>query len=259
MPTIQVAHALVKALGHVEGVQSPHHALIGILAGQAPKRREVAQILLHRKIEVEGRLLEHDAERLERPASQLRGRTANDLDASGRSVEKPGDQREQRGLAGAVRAEQRRHPAGKYLEADIIEGLLRSVVVRDVLDGPNRGAVVALWRFLLHGDLSWGARLLASQIAPDWAFHNPARCHGSPVPVSQLRRANPHPSRHATCASSPRKIAAESPLPPWARGSEEVACFSSASASDRPERRADEARLRTSPLRGGPTTPPALE
>jgi hypothetical protein len=66
MPAIQVANALVDALGHVESVQGPHHPLIGIPPGQPAKRREVAQILFHRKIEVEGRLLEHDAKRLER-------------------------------------------------------------------------------------------------------------------------------------------------------------------------------------------------
>src|SRR5262245_43979826 len=190
MPTIQVAYAFIDTLGHVEGVERPHHSLIGILSAQPAKRGEVAQILLHREIEVESRLLEHDAEWLERVASQLCGRAADDFDASGGSVEQPRDQREQRRLASAVRAEQRRHPAGKYLEADIVEGLLlRPVVVRDVLDGQNGSAVFALWRLFLHGDLSWGAGLLAPQIAPDWAFHNPARCPRSFQQATPLRAA----------------------------------------------------------------------
>src|SRR5262249_31228617 len=74
---------------------------------------------------------------------------------------------------------QRRHPAGKHLEAHIVEGLLRSVVVRDVLDGQNRDAVFALWRFLLHGDLSWGGQASCPTDSPGLGLPQPC-------PVSRL-------------------------------------------------------------------------
>ena len=124
--TIQRAHALVDALLHVESSERARHALIGILPLQAAQRREIAQILLDREVEVERRLLEHHAERLERlgcpiprpsaPTISMRPVGAsNSRVISEKSVVLPAP----------FGPEQRRHPAGEDLEAHIVESLFR--------------------------------------------------------------------------------------------------------------------------------------
>ncbi len=60
-----------------------------------------------RELEIEGRLLEHDAELRQRRHRIARHVVAHDLDAPGIGDEKAGEQLEQRGLAGAVGTEQR--------------------------------------------------------------------------------------------------------------------------------------------------------
>ena len=70
------------------------------------------EIAGHREFEIERRLLKHDAEH-----GQGRHRIAqhivpHDLDAAGIGHEQPGQKLEQRGLAGAVGAEQRDELAG---------------------------------------------------------------------------------------------------------------------------------------------------
>ena len=51
----------------------------------------MAQVLLDGEIEVERRLLEHDAERPERLGDSFRRRAAGDLDPPGWGIEQPGD------------------------------------------------------------------------------------------------------------------------------------------------------------------------
>jgi len=61
----------------------------------------------HRELEVEGGLLEYDAEPRQRRHRIARHVVTHDLDAAGIRHEQAGEQLEQRGLAGAVGAEQR--------------------------------------------------------------------------------------------------------------------------------------------------------
>ena len=140
MTAVQRAHPLADALRHVERLERRQHALVGVFALQSSERREIAQILLDREIEIERRLLEHDAERAERLRTPFGGRLAANLDTAFGRVEQPGDEREQRRLAGAVRPEQRRDLAGIDLEAHIVERLLGPVPIGDVLDGEDGGA-----------------------------------------------------------------------------------------------------------------------
>src|SRR5713101_8151142 len=100
---VQSPHAFADTLLHVEGLERAAHALIGVLPLQPAQRREIPQVLLDREVEVEGWLLEHHAQRLERLGAPIGGRAPDDLDAAGGSIEEARDQREQRGLAGAVR------------------------------------------------------------------------------------------------------------------------------------------------------------
>src|SRR5262249_5076504 len=183
MAAVQIAHALTDPLLHVERIQRPRHALVGILPLQPTKRGEIAQILSHREVEIEGRLLEHNAKRRKRLAAPFNRRPADDLDPPGGGIKQPGDEREQRCLAGAVRAKQRRHLPGKYLEADIIERPLRSVIIRNILDGQHRGAAgPALGGFFLHGGLSWG---------PSYAPHRDSPGSGHPQPFAFVETESP--------------------------------------------------------------------
>ena len=74
MAAIQRTHPLADALLHVEIGQRAQHALVGLFPLEPAQRREIAQVLLDREVEVERRLLEHDAERSERLGAPFRGR-----------------------------------------------------------------------------------------------------------------------------------------------------------------------------------------
>ena len=75
--------------------------------GQAVQRRVVGEVLRDRQVGVERPALEHHAHLGERRPGRAAQVVAEDLDAAGDVVVEPGDQREQRGLAGAVHPEQR--------------------------------------------------------------------------------------------------------------------------------------------------------
>src|SRR6185312_17022525 len=112
------------------------------------------------QIEVERGLLEHHAERPERPGAPFGCRPPANFNAPGWGVEQSGNEREERRLAGAVRAKERSDPAGKYLKAHIVERLLRSVPVRDVVHAENcHRRRVIFWGFFLHkGGMSVSGR-----------------------------------------------------------------------------------------------------
>ena len=56
--------------------QRAQHPLVGLFALEPAQRREIAQVLLDGEIEVERRLLEHDAERSERLGAVFRSGAA---------------------------------------------------------------------------------------------------------------------------------------------------------------------------------------
>src|SRR5271167_699995 len=65
---------------------------------------------------------------------------AENADMSDLDAEKPGDDRKQRALAGAVKAKQRRKASSGNREAHIIEGLARTVAVANPLDHQRHGS-----------------------------------------------------------------------------------------------------------------------
>ena len=73
------------------------------------------------KLEIERRLLEHDAELRQRRHRIARHVVAHDLDAAGVGSEQAGEQLEQRRFAGAVRAEQGDEFARLGVEADAVD------------------------------------------------------------------------------------------------------------------------------------------
>ncbi len=81
-------------------------ALLAARAAEAVQRGEVEQVLLHGQVEVERRLLEHDADMRRAPARVRGAGPLRRPRSCRRRFEQPCDQREQRRLAGAVRAEQ---------------------------------------------------------------------------------------------------------------------------------------------------------
>ena len=89
----------------------------------AVQRGGIAQVLVHAQVEIEGRALEHDAHRRQRRAGRRPQRVAAHGDAAGLGREQARDQRHQRALAGAVRPEQGREPAGRCGEAHLVQGL----------------------------------------------------------------------------------------------------------------------------------------
>ncbi len=70
-------------------LRAPQHAFVGVAALQSSERGEIAQILFDREIEIERRLLEHDAERSKRLGTPLCRRLAANLDTALWRVEQP--------------------------------------------------------------------------------------------------------------------------------------------------------------------------
>ena len=79
----------------------------------------IEQVLRHREIEIERARLEHHAEQPQRFARRTADVVAENADAPGLDAEQPRDQREQRALAGAVEAEQRREACRRDVKVDI--------------------------------------------------------------------------------------------------------------------------------------------
>ena len=92
----------------------------------------------HRQFEIEGRLLEHDAELRQRRHRIARHVVAHHLDAAGVGDEQAGEQLKQRRFAGAVRAQERDELAGAHVEADAVERPYRAVAFDDIVDVQGR-------------------------------------------------------------------------------------------------------------------------
>ena len=102
-------------------------------------RRDSSRLSMTDEIEVERARLEHHAERAQRRPRLAVDRDAKDTDRAVPRVEQPRDQREQRGLAGAVQTEQRgeaRLPATCRQTSS--SACARSVGVADLLDFQRR-------------------------------------------------------------------------------------------------------------------------
>src|SRR5690606_190665 len=87
------------------------------------QRRVVAEILPQRQVAVERLALEDDPEPRQRLPRQATRIEARHLDPARGAVVEPGDEREERRLAGAVDAEQRRERTALDREAHVAQRL----------------------------------------------------------------------------------------------------------------------------------------
>ena len=119
---------------HLETLELRERAPFRLGARDPLQPGGIEQVLHDRQFEIDGALLEHHPE----PAQRLRGPVADldaeDPDGAGAVVVEPGDQAEQRGLAGAVLAEQHREAAGRDLETDVVQGATLAEAVAQALD-----------------------------------------------------------------------------------------------------------------------------
>ena len=117
----QVAHLLARAVGEPDDLQRPLGAPARLAAADAVQRAVIEQVLPQRQIEIERAALEHDAEPLQRRRGAAADVVAEDADLAGDVVVEPGDQREQRRLAGAVEAQQHDEAATRNAQRHVVE------------------------------------------------------------------------------------------------------------------------------------------
>src|SRR5215467_5026847 len=98
------------------------------------------------ELEVERRLLEHDAKPGERRHRVARHVVAHDLDAPGIRQEQSGEELEQCRLAGAVGTKQRNELARLRGQADAIQRLYRAVALHHLVEEEGRGVVHVIHR-----------------------------------------------------------------------------------------------------------------
>ena len=115
----EVAHLAAGAVGKPDARQHLVAAQARVAPGDAVQGGVIQQVLRHREIEIERARLEHDAEQPQRFARRTADVVAENADASGLDAEQPRHQREQRALAGAVEAEQRRETRRRDGEVDV--------------------------------------------------------------------------------------------------------------------------------------------
>jgi hypothetical protein len=94
----------------------------------------IEQVLHDREIEVERAGLEHHAQQTQRLAGRRTDVVAKNADASGLNSEQPRNQREQRALAGAIEAKQRREACRHDREADVDQSAPWSIGMADAVD-----------------------------------------------------------------------------------------------------------------------------
>ena len=112
LPAGQVARPLRRAVAQAHALQLARRPRPRLRPRQPVQRRVVEQAFPHRQVGVERRLLEHHAERRQRPPRVAPEVGAEDADRRlARRVEQARRQREERALAGAVRPEQHRELA----------------------------------------------------------------------------------------------------------------------------------------------------
>ncbi|OWK40120.1 hypothetical protein PSOLE_37780 [Pseudomonas oleovorans subsp. oleovorans] len=91
------------------------------------QRGMIGEVLLHREVEIQRALLEHHAELTQRLAWLLAQAVAEDADIALLQVVQAGEQGDQRGLAGAVGAEQGTEAAWRQIEGQVVERLAGTI------------------------------------------------------------------------------------------------------------------------------------
>ena len=134
----QFAHRVPGAVGQFDLLQRGERALPRLAAADAVQRGVIQQILHDREIEIERARLEHHAQQAQRLAGLARHAMAEHVDRAVSRVVEPRDQREQRGLAGAVQPEQRGEARLRHRQADVLQRLARPIGVADAAHGERR-------------------------------------------------------------------------------------------------------------------------
>ena len=134
----QSAHRILGAVGQFDLLQCGKCALARLAPADAVQRGVIEQIVHDGDVEIERARLKHHAQQTQRPARLTRYAMTEHLDRSVPRVVEPRDQREQRGLAGAVQAEQRGKARLRHGQADVLQCLARSVGVADVVHSERR-------------------------------------------------------------------------------------------------------------------------
>src|SRR5712664_1816056 len=151
----EIAHLAAGAVGKADARQHFTGAQARLAPIDAVQGGVIQQVLRDREIEVERARLEHHAQQPQRFAGLTADVVAEDADASGLDTEQPRDQREQRALAGAVEAKQRREACRRDGEVDVDEGASGAIGMADAVDrqrGHFRRIAAATVRLSLAGD-----------------------------------------------------------------------------------------------------------
>ena len=130
----EVAHLAAGAVGKADAREHFTGAQARLAPIDAVQGSMIQQVLRDREIEVERARLEHHAQQPQRFAGFDADVVAEDADASGLDAEQPRDQREQRALAGAVEAKQRREACRRDGEVDVDEGASHAIGMADAID-----------------------------------------------------------------------------------------------------------------------------
>ena len=108
----QSAYLVALAAGEAKPVETDARPLARPPAGDAVERGKIEQILAQAEVEIERRLLEHDADPGQDGAYILGDVDAENRDPARPGNEQPGEQRDERRFAGAVWPDQRREVSG---------------------------------------------------------------------------------------------------------------------------------------------------
>jgi hypothetical protein len=133
MPREKLEKAGVSAIGKAGAGERPVGGVAGL--GRSVERREEGEVLAGRQLGIEVHIVaEHVDARAQRGAAGG-GIAIAVAHAAGRRPQQRAENREERGLAGAIRSEQTEHTAGARGEGDAGERLSAPEMARDVLDG----------------------------------------------------------------------------------------------------------------------------
>ena len=113
-----------------------------ILRGDAVQAGVEQEIAGHGELEIEGRLLKHDAEPRQRRHRVAPHVVAHDGDVAGIRDEQAGQELEQRRLAGAIGAEERDELARECSETDPVDRADRAVALDHLVEAERRRALV---------------------------------------------------------------------------------------------------------------------
>src|SRR5690606_28794816 len=143
-------------------------APLGFAAAEAVQGRMVEQVLLQREVGIQRLRLEHDAEPLQRRARRAPHVMAENADLARDVVVEACDQREQRGLAGAVEAEQHRERPLRNGERDIVQHELLAEAVAHARDDEcvrlRRGRALRMLNGVVHLMLNFPVRPFSSRL-----------------------------------------------------------------------------------------------